>query len=159
MNLFLDRHHQVLSLLIKHQVDFIVIGGYSVIYHGYARTTGDVDIWIRPDNLNKEKLLYVLAELNLSDESVQHASSFDFTKPLVFHIWQAPEKVDFLTHITGVNYEEADQQRIIAEIDGLLIPFLHFNHLILSKMTTGRSKDKTDIEELQKINRHRKGLE
>lgn len=155
MNLFLDRHKQLLSLLLKHQVDFIIIGGYSVIYHGYARTTGDVDIWLRPDNLNKEKLVPAFLELNLSDESIRQLSILDFNKHHVFHIWEEPEKADFLTYISGVNFEEANQQKIIAAVDGLSIPFLHLNHLILSKMTTGRLQDKADIEELQKINRPR----
>jgi len=57
MNFFLDRHQLLLKELLNAKVDFIIIGGYSVIYHGYRRTTGDVDIWIKPDNANKPKLL------------------------------------------------------------------------------------------------------
>ena len=54
-----------------------------------------------------------------------------------------------------VNYDEADKKKVIADIDGLPVPFLHFNHLILSKINTGRGKDKADIEELQKIEKRR----
>lgn len=156
MNLFIDQHQQLLSLLLKYQVDFIIIGGYSVIYHGYARTTGDVDIWLRPDNFNKEKLVNAFIDLNLSDESIHELSMLDFNKPLSFHIWQEPEKADFLTYISGVDFEEANQEKLIALVDGLSVPFLHLNHLILSKMTTGRLQDKADIEELQKISRYRR---
>jgi predicted nucleotidyltransferase len=155
MNLFIDQHQQILSLLLKHQVDFIIIGGYSVIYHGYARTTGDVDIWLKPDNQNRDKLISAFETLKLSDESIEALSNLDFSKHLVFHIWQEPEKVDFLTYISGVHFEEANEHKIIAEVDGLSIPFLHLKHLILSKMASGRLKDKADIEELQKIMRYR----
>ncbi len=154
MNLFIDRHQQLIALLIKHAVDFIIIGGYSVIFHGYKRTTGDVDIWLKPDNNNKSKLLSALKDLGITESSVQNVIELDFTKHLVFSIWEEPEKVDFLTYISGVRYEECDAMKIIAEIDDLQIPFLHLNHLVLSKMTTGRLKDKADIEELQKIQRH-----
>lgn len=156
MNLFVDRHQQLLSSLLDHQVDFIIIGGYSVIYHGYNRTTGDVDIWLKPENENKEKLLPVLKEMGLSSESVEEIRSLDFTRHLVFSIWEEPEKVDFLTYISIIKYEEADQQKIEAEFDGLNIPFLHLHHLILSKINTGRLKDKADVEVLQKLQQYRK---
>ena len=55
MNLFIDIHQQWIKNLIAANVDFIIIGGYSVIFHGYKRTTGDVDIWLKPENANKEK--------------------------------------------------------------------------------------------------------
>jgi len=64
---------------------------------------------------------------------------------------EEPEKIDFITIINSVSFEEANSMKIFAEFEGLNIPFLHLNHLILSKMNTGRSKDKTDIEELQRI--------
>lgn len=156
MNLFLDRHQQLLELLLVHQVDFIIVGGYSVIYHGYARATGDVDLWLKPDNVNRDKLITALQTLAFSLESLQELSRLDFSKHLVFSIWEPPEKVDFLTLINGVKYPEADQQKIIAEADNLKIPFLHLDHLILSKINSDRLKDKADIEELQNINRLRK---
>lgn len=151
MNLFIDRHQQVISVLIRNEVEFIIIGGYSVIFHGYKRTTGDVDIWINPDNKNRNKLILALKELDMSEESIEMLSNLDFSKHLAFHIWNEPERIDFLTYINSVSFEEANEQKIVADIDGLNMPILHINHLILSKLTTGRIKDKADIEELQKI--------
>jgi hypothetical protein len=63
---------------------------------------------------------------------------------------EEPEKAEFLTQISLVNFEEANERKVIAEIDGLTIPFLHLDDLIRSKFNTGRLKDKADIEELQK---------
>jgi predicted nucleotidyltransferase len=151
MNLFMDRHQELLKELLDAKVDFIVIGGYSVIFHGYMRTTGDVDIWIKPGNENKMKVLSVLHNLDIDGDTLDTISELDFSKHLAFNFWNIPERVDFLTHVNLVTYDEADNAKIIADIDGLKIPFLHLNHLVLSKMTTGRPKDAADIDELQKI--------
>jgi len=69
MNIFTDFHRRFLIALLKHDVDFIVVGGLSVVYHGYIRTTGDMDLWIRPTNENKLKLLQVIPQFGLSAES------------------------------------------------------------------------------------------
>lgn len=156
MNILIERHQELLSHLLHHGVAFIIIGGYSVIYHGYKRTTGDVDIWLKPDTENRDKLILVLKKLDLDQDSIQEIAVLDFSKHLLISIWEEPEKVDFLTYINSVNYPEADQQKEVAEIDGLKIPFLNLDHLILSKINTGRIKDKADVEELQKTHRLKK---
>jgi predicted nucleotidyltransferase len=151
MNLFIDSHQELLRRLLDGNVKFIIIGGYSVIFHGYKRTTGDVDIWIQPDNGNRDQLLKVLARMDFDTKDLLAISQQDFTRHLVFSIGEAPEKVDFLTQISSVQYHEADSEKVIADVDGLKIPFLHLNHLVLSKFNTGRAKDRADIEELQKL--------
>jgi hypothetical protein len=152
MNLFIELHQDLLRRLLAANIDFIVIGGYSVIFHGYTRTTGDIDIWLKPDNDNREKLIPVLRDFGFEEESLQIVSQFDFTRHLVFSTGEYPEKIDFLTHINLVTYSEAEKEKIVADVDGLQIPFLHLNHLILSKINTGRDKDATDITQLQHIN-------
>ena len=57
MSIFFEEHQRILALLIKHQVEFLLIGGYAVIFHGYSRTTGDMDIWLAPNNKNKQRLI------------------------------------------------------------------------------------------------------
>lgn len=151
MNLFLDRHQELLKKLLQHKVEFIIIGGYSVIFHGYLRTTGDIDIWLKPDNYNKDKLIQLLEELTFDSNDIHRIRNLDFTKAQLIQIWEEPERVDFLTQINLVKYEDADNLKIIANFEGLRVPFLHLNHLILSKINTGRAKDKADIEELQQI--------
>ena len=156
MNLFIELHQELLRKLLQEDVDFIIIGGYSVIFHGYNRTTGDIDIWLRPDNDNKKKLLPVLRDFGFDEVELNEVAYIDFTKHMVFSIGEYPEKMDFLTRINLVEYEEADKQKISAEVDGLIIPFIHLNHLVLSKMNTGRPKDKADVDKLQQIERSRK---
>lgn len=155
MNLFLDTHLELIQLLIQRRVDFIIIGGYAVIYHGYHRTTGDVDIWLKPDNENKSKLIKALEDYGIESTSLRILELMNFEKHQAIQIGNEPDKIEFLTHIQGVKFEEADRQKITAEIDHLPVPFLHLHHLILSKLSTGRLKDQADIEELQKINQRK----
>lgn len=156
MNLFTELHQHLIKKLLEAQVDFIIIGGYSVIFHGYKRTTGDIDIWLKPDNNNKNKLLPVLSYLGFDNSELNHVKELDFTKHLVFSIGDEPEKMDFITYINLVKYDDADLQKVIADIDGILIPFLNLNDLVLSKMNTGRQKDKADVEMLQQIGKLKK---
>lgn len=151
MNIFLDAHLLVLKMFLDKKVDFILIGGYAVNFYGYNRATGDLDLWIQPDNNNKLLLITALKELGFDEEGLSIINTWDFTQPQVFHIWENPFKTDFLTRITGVKYEEAKKNAIFADIDNLTIPFIHLNDLIKSKTYTNRLKDKVDVEYLEKI--------
>jgi hypothetical protein len=151
MNIFSEKHQQLLYDLLKGGIEFILIGGYAVIYHGYKRTTGDMDIWLKPTNENKNKLLTLLKKLEFDPMGINYIANLDFTKIIAFHFWEEPERVDFITKISGVTFDEAFSQKEISEIEGIKVPFLNFKHLISSKITSERLKDKADIEELQKI--------
>lgn len=152
MNIFDSYTHKVLFTLLKHNVQFIVVGGYAVNYHGYKRTTGDIDLLLKPDNgENKSKVISSLRELEIDEETLSALNNLDFEKPQVFMDGEEPFKIDFLTQISGVKFEEAWKLKIEATYDNLNIPFLSYNHLILSKITSTRGKDKIDVEELQKI--------
>jgi hypothetical protein len=151
MNIFNDFHQQFLFELLKHDVDFIIVGGLSVVFHGYIRTTGDMDLWIRPTNENKQKLLPVISKFGLSKDSIDLLKSKDFTVMLAFHFNNPPEKVEFLTHISGLKFEDACENCDHLEIENYSIPFLGYEDLIINKMVSGRLKDQADVEELKKI--------
>ncbi|MBK7310943.1 MAG: hypothetical protein IPI93_09165 [Sphingobacteriaceae bacterium] len=131
----------------------MLIGGYAVIYYGYKRTTGDMDLWLKPSNANKLKLLVVLEKLKFSKADIKHIETLNFEETIAFHFWKDPERVDCLTKISGVSFEEAKKKMNFIELDSLKLPVIHYNHLVLSKITSKRAKDKADIEELQKVNR------
>ncbi len=152
MNIFDKYTHDLLSELNTNGVEYLVVGGYAVNFHGYLRTTGDIDLWIGPDNTtNKEKILKSLKNLKVDDEVINQLNVLDFSKPVVFIDGEPPYKIDFMTYVSGVNFVEAWKQKSIVTLDDLKIPFIHLDHLIISKFSTGRSKDKIDIDELQKI--------
>ena|SRR5687768_1211423 len=150
MNIFLDHHQEVLKRLLENQVDFLLIGGYAVIYHGYERTTGDMDIWLRPVNENKQNLINALQAAGYDKDDVQQLSDLDFTKHAAFSISEEPQRMDFITIINQVSFDEAYMNKVVFELEGLKVPIINLNELILSKMNTGRKKDEADVEELQK---------
>jgi hypothetical protein len=151
MSYLIDIHKRILKDMIESEVDFIVAGGYAVIYHGYVRTTGDMDIWLKPDNGNKEKLIKVLVKNNIHNDSIDLVSHFDFTSSIAFHFGSAPEKMDFFTTITGLDFDAAMKNVVFLKIENLKIPFLSLSDLVTNKMMTTRNKDAVDVEELQKI--------
>ncbi len=157
MNIFDSYTHSVLEELIKQKVQFIVIGGYAVNFHGFRRPTGDIDLWLKPENgENKTHLIEALRNLGITEPVLQKLSDLDFEKAQVFRDGEEPFRVDFLTKVSGVKFDEAWQEKQSIELDGLNINFLHIKHLIATKITTGRNQDKIDIEELQKIQKHKK---
>ncbi len=158
MNIFLDSHKILLENLIKADVKFIIIGGFAVNYYGYSRTTGDLDLWIKPDNKNRDKLAGVLEKSGFNRRDLKIIRQTNFEQVFVFHIWEKPFQIDFITRVSGIDFNRADKAKIIVSIQGLDLPMISFEHLILSKMTTNRLRDKADIEELQKISQaKRKG--
>ena len=153
MNIFVESHQNLLKSLLNHKVNFLLVGGYAVIFHGYKRTTGDMDLWIEPNNDNKERLLIALKEFDFNIEDIEHISQLDFTKHLAFHFWEEPERVDCITYVSNVNFEEAFASKVIADIEEIQIPVIQYQHLIQSKISSERLKDRADVEELQKVNR------
>ncbi|CAN5450138.1 hypothetical protein BH10BAC2_BH10BAC2_33670 [soil metagenome] len=151
MNIFLDAHKAVLQQLLAKKVDFMLIGGYAVNYYGYNRTTGDMDIWMNPDNDNKLLLLEALSALGFDDEGIATIKSWNFEQPQKFYIFENPFQTEFMTHISGVRYKEAKEIAVQADIDGLLFTVIHINSLLQNKKATGRSKDMVDAEYLEKI--------
>lgn len=152
MNVFDPYTFELLKKLLEKKVEFLIVGGYAVNYHGFRRTTGDIDIWIKPDNnLNKRFIIESLEELEVEEEKLKKLVELDFSKPLVFIDGEEPFKIDFMTYISNVKFEEAWGNKIIADLEGLKIPFINYKELVISKFSTGRLQDKIDIETLQKI--------
>jgi len=157
MKIFNDYTHQLLKHLNENQVQYLIVGGYAVNFHGYRRTTGDIDLWIKPDNgSNKDSIIQSFRNLQVDESTLENLKDLDFTKPVVFMDGEEPFKIDFMTYISGVNFEEAWKQKTVAEFEGLAIPFVDLNHLLISKITSNRPQDKMDVEKLQQIQQLKK---
>ena len=158
MNILLDEYKEILALLLKHKVNFMLIGGYAVVHYGYERNTGDMDIWLQLGNENRDKLVMALEEYDIDEEGIEHLKQMNFENPVpAFIIGDKPRTIDFITLISNLKFEDAIKEVYYYSMYNLNIPIIHYNHLILSKLTTGRMKDKADVEELNRINQHRKG--
>ncbi len=151
MNVFFEEHLEILALLIKNEVNFLLIGGYAVISHGYNRTTGDMDLWLEPSNENKNRFLNSFIEYGFEEIELIEIKKMDFEKHQVFSFGEVPYKVDFLTKISQVEFKDAFENKITVEHESLILPIINLRELILSKINTGRKKDEADIEELQKL--------
>jgi hypothetical protein len=127
MDLFYKPHKDILQKMLFFNVEFIMIGGYAVNYQGFSRPTGDLELWIKPTNDNKEKLLEMLKVNKFNKESIEYINSVDFTKPEVFCMGEPPTRIDFLTKITGFEYEVANKEKIIEVFEGMNITSKSFN--------------------------------
>lgn len=154
MYIFHPTHQEFLTALLGRQVEFLLIGGYAVNYHGFIRATGDMDIWLKPDNENKAKVLLALEQAGIHpDDIAQVDKIYDFNDVVVFHFGNDPERIDFLTRVQGVEFSKAFERRKILKVKDMEVPILHLDDLIVSKLLAGRPVDRIDVEMLQKINR------
>ncbi|MDQ3130852.1 MAG: hypothetical protein M3Q99_08835 [Acidobacteriota bacterium] len=137
----------ILSAFIKEKVEFLVVGGYAMAFHGYVRATGDIDLWIRCSDENAEKVWRALQifgaplfDLNIEDLK---------TPGMVFQIGLVPSRIDVITQIDGVEFEAAWQEHKTVEIENLQIPVIGKTQLLINKQSTGRAKDRNDALWLQ----------
>jgi hypothetical protein len=135
------------ELLIKHKVEYLVVGGYAVGIYGYPRFTGDLDIWINPSPENAEKVLLCVREFGFS--SYQLTAS-DFSKSgNVVQLGYPPLRIDLINELDGVKFEQCFPDRKTAEIDGLQLNFISYQDLVKNKKATGRAKDFLDIDNMK----------
>ena len=141
-------YKEMLQLLLEEQVDFILVGAYALGAHGYPRATGDIDIWVKADEINSINIYKALERFGTP---VDQITVNDFTKEgIVFQIGVTPRRIDILTQLDGVSFDEADEDKIIVEVEGLKLPILSFDKLIKNKLSTGRERDALDVKLLKK---------
>jgi len=138
----------MLSCLKDEGVDFIVVGAYALAAHGFPRATGDIDIWVRNSFENAQKVMRALVKFGAPSSSL---SEEDFTAPdVIVQLGVEPCRIDLLTSIDGVGFDEAWQSKVSITIDDLEIHVLSKEDLLRNKLTTGREKDQGDIVWLEK---------
>ena len=135
-----------LKLLNSHNVEYLVIGGYAVGYHGYPRTTGDIDIWVANHADNATKIVKVLIEFGFNVPELSEKMFLEEGK--VIRMGFPPVRIEILTSISGVNFQECFSTKIIDQIDGITINIIDLGHLKINKKASGRHKDLDDLENL-----------
>ena len=141
-------YKDMLQVLLDNGVKFLLVGAYAMGVHGYPRATGDIDIWIEPSAENSERVYRSMASFGAPLHEIDEAT---FATPgIVFQIGVAPRRIDIITAISGVEFDDAYQQRQIVEIEDLSIPILSLGDLIRNKRATGRDKDRLDADQLDK---------
>ena len=132
----------MLQSLLDNKVEFLVVGAYAMAAHGYPRATGDLDLWVFTSMENAEKVYKALAEFGAPLEQINKNSFSE--KGIIFQIGVAPCRIDIITQISGVEFEQAYPKRKEVEIDGIKFPIISKEDLIHNKESTGREKDKLD---------------
>ncbi|MXZ00112.1 hypothetical protein F4Y93_05510 [Candidatus Poribacteria bacterium] len=137
---------EFLKLLNSHQVEYLLIGGYAVSYHGHPRTTADMDIWIAIQKENAEKMVTVLKEFGFN--TPQLAADLFLVENQIIRMGNPPMRIELLTTISGVRFEECYSERVIGIIDGVEVQIINLEHLKCNKQASGRQKDLDDLEHL-----------
>lgn len=153
MDIFSDYHKNFLFDLASTNVQFIIIGGYAVNFHGYPRFTNDMDLWINDELENILNFADFLKEQNFDNNSIEQIKQLDTTKVNAFHIGEENAKIDFLTKIKGLEFKVCYKQANQLPLKSAIIRLLHLDDLIVSKMMSDRLQDKADVEALQNIKR------
>lgn len=133
-------------------VRYIMVGGFATRFHGFNRNTDDLDLWLEDTLENRKNFRRAFVELGYGDfapfETMQFVAGFSDM------LIGGGITLDIMTEMKGLeqlSFEECLSMASTADLDGVLVPFLHINHLIANKKIVNRPKDKVDVEELEKI--------
>ena len=137
---------EFLALLNVHEVEFMIVGGYALAFHGAPRFTGDIDIFVKPDQQNAKQIMKALVEFGFSSLDL---TIDDFKNPdKVIQLGLPPVRIDIITSISGVSREEADATKVPGLYGDISISFIGKKQFITNKQAIGRKKDLADIEAL-----------
>lgn len=137
---------EFLELLGSSGVEFIIVGGHAVAFHGFPRFTGDIDVLVRPEPANAHRLLDALNAFGFSGQGLTERDFVE--RGRVTQLGRPPNRIDILTEISGVDFDEAWQGRVRSSLDGVAVDFLGRDELVRNKRASGRTKDKLDLEAL-----------
>ena len=138
---------EMLSALSDAGADFLIVGAHALAAHGLPRATGDLDVWVRPSEGNAHRVLEALRAFkaplhDLTEDDLAHPGT-------VFQIGVVPNRIDILTEISGVTFDEAWSRRELFVIEDLGLPFLSRVDLARNKRAAGRPKDLVDLAALE----------
>ncbi|QIX62175.1 hypothetical protein HER32_13680 [Hymenobacter sp. BT18] len=148
-NIFNVDFQDFLRALWSAKVKYVLVGGYSVILHGYSRTTGDLDIWVERAAENYERLvhafqLFGMPTFDMTAKNFLHNPALD-----VFTFGRPPVAIDIITQLKGLDFVEVYEQASTTEVDGVLVRLIQYQHLLQAKRAAGRPRDQNDLENLR----------
>ena len=140
-------YKEMLQCLLEENVRFLLVGAYAVAVHGFPRATKDIDffVWATPENA--ANLIRALTKFGAPLDDI---SESDFSSEgIVFQIGNSPRRIDIITNISGVKFEQAYANRKAILIEGIEVPVISLQDLIANKRASGRMQDLADIEKLE----------
>ena len=145
MNIHPD-FEELLKLLEKHDVEYMIVGGYAVAYHGHPRFTKDIDLFFEVNGDNAARLRQALIGFGFPEKDLPLEAFTRIGNVLTFGV--TPTRVDLINEIDGVTYEEARPNMVRGAYGNTAVNFIGFDDLVRNKKATPRAKDKGDVEEL-----------
>lgn len=137
---------ELIRSLNNSEVKYLVVEGYAVAFHGYPRYTKDLDIWIEMSPDNAERIISALQRFGFGDLELDTS---DLLEPdSIIQLGYPPVRIDLITSMDGVSFNECHSTRVEAIIDDVSVPFIDLLHLKQNKETTGRYQDLADLENL-----------
>ncbi|MBT3272774.1 MAG: hypothetical protein HN368_06445 [Spirochaetales bacterium] len=138
---------EFIELLNKNSVRYLIVGGYAVAFHGLPRSTGDIDFFFDRSIANARLITHCLQEFGFDELDITPDELTNQER--VIQIGYPPLRIDLLSSIDGVGFDEAWMGKIEAEIDGVTVHVISREHLIKNKRISGRGQDKADIDRLE----------
>jgi hypothetical protein len=140
---------ELLALFNVHHVEYLIVGGYALAFHGAPRFTGDLDIFVKPDAVNAQRILTALEAFGFASVGL---TPNDFERPdQVIQLGVPPVRIDLITSITGVSWDEAWAGRVAGRYGDMPVSFIGREQFITNKRATGRTKDVADLEVLGEV--------
>ena len=140
---------EFIRLLNTKSVRYVIVGAWALAFHGRPRYTGDLDIFVARDEESVDRLLAVLNDFGFGTAGI---TRIDLLRPdYVIQLGRAPNRIDLLTGISGVSFDDAWNSREPGDISGTAVNFLSRDLLITNKLAANRAKDRADVEMLQRI--------
>jgi hypothetical protein len=149
-NIFNSDFRDFIMALNKNVVKYILVGGYSVILHGYSRTTGDMDIWVERSDENYSKIVKAFEDFGMPVFDMTKENFLDHPIWDVFTFGIPPVAIDVMIKIDGFNFEEVFERSVILYDGDLVVRVIHKNDLIAAKLKANRFKDMDDVENLKR---------
>ena len=150
-----EDYKDILHALSEEKVRFILVGAYALAAHGYPRATMDIDIWVMPSPDNADAVLRALSRFGAP---LNNLTKEDLLKDgTIFQIGVAPRRIDIITTVTGLQFENTYQNSISVNIEGIEVRIPSIDDLILNKRATGRTKDLADAEALESLKNSEQG--
>ena len=144
---------EFIQLLNKHRVEYLIVGGYAVVAHGYNRFTGDLDVWIKISEENADKMMLVTIDYPIPP-GIFSREHFLTKGPLKGgQFGNPPLRIDILNDVIGMQFDECYKNAMKKSIEGEEFLFIDFDDLIKAKNISGRPQDKADVYALEKIKR------
>jgi hypothetical protein len=141
---------EFLKLLNSHAVDYLLIGGYAVSIHGYIRATNDLDVWVKISEQNANGIVDVLREFGFALETL--TADLFLAPNQVIRMGMPPLRLEILTSVAGVEFDECFADKDVVTIDGLAVPVISLPRLRQNKRAAGRPKDLADLDNLPDSN-------